>query len=470
MEINPTDKTRESFVKIEGQTAQKLFITNEPRSRVKKNIVSNIKESITSYPEITHPQFIKLKGLRQVAGTYYLMYEEDYAQEESLQISLKDYFQQKGEDVSLEEKVKWALEIAEVGQEVAEKGHVWPGISLNCLRIDTNGQLRILPPEVVDEVKQYNRDMENVIPPENYTPPELIEGESWSLAGSLYSFGILLYYLVTGKPPFSVSRKADTYDKILASSYIKPQFMSPHISPSLSRIIKKLLYKNRSQRYQSWQDVKDDLEQVIENDQIRADAGQYKKNNRMRKVKFSFIAVRDRVSFFLKRSWKIIAAGGIMVIVLLLLGYMTAPDPLVTEEHTPQQVVRMFYQGLQEKDEELVKAVSSFDLGELESLISEAYIMEQMYRYSEGIPMVSEDYQLTEREMVYGLKKLTLAEIENNGHPVFRARYVFFINDREQGQKTEEMEDVLYLEKEGRVWQITEIEGGISNLIGGEIY
>ena len=130
----------------------------------------------------------------------------------------------------------------------------------------------------------------------------------------------------------------------------------------------------------------------------------------------------------------------------------------------------MFYQGLQEKDEELVKAVSSFDLGELESLISEAYIMEQMYRYSEGIPMVSEDYQLTEREMVYGLKKLTLAEIENNGHPVFRARYVFFINDREQGQKTEEMEDVLYLEKEGRVWQITEIEGGISNLIGGEIY
>ena len=454
-----------------------LFTARKPRSRVRRDIVNRVRNIIDSYPELEDSSFVNIKDLKEVEGSYFLITEEG-ADDTGWSQSLVEYLEE--QQVSLEQKFKWALKIAEIGRKAEKKGYIFSeAISLNCLRVNKRGQLKMLPPEIVETIKQYNEKLQNIIPPENYTPPELIEGGSWGNSGVLYTFGIVLYYLITGRPPFSVSRKAGTYDKILASSYIKAHVANPRLAPEVSQIIKKLFYRNKSQRYQSWQDVNTDLEELINNEKYQASGAQFKRNKATRKLIFAASAARDKVTFFLKRSWKFIAAGTVLVLVMFLLSYTTAPDPIITEADSPHDVIDIFYEGFHEKAEDKVKAASSFELGELESFIAESYIVEQMYVYSTDLSPGTDVYQLGEDEVVYGIKDLFIQEIDGptdvNGSRVseYKAHYIFFMNQgqgSERERHTEEMVDSLYLEKQGGIWQITEVEGSIQRLIDGVFF
>ena len=450
---------------IKGRVGEKLFFHQKPRSRVKKDIVNEIQNYIDRAPRFGSPFIIDYLSLQKRDEEYYLL--RDYNNGLPREVPISGVFN--GDDISLAQRVEWGLQVARAGEAAEAQDHLWPGLNDMCLRLTDDNKIKIFPPEIVQVLGQYRPDIQPLIPRENYTPPEIIEGSSWTTEGVLYSWGVLLYFLVTGAAPFSVHTKADTYDKILTSSFIDPCYMNPNISKRLNKFIKKLLFRNPKQRYHSWQKARADLEKLCSRNGYQADNSTVRKNTRRRKFIRGYTAVRDRILFSIKRHWKPLTAVLVMVFLMVMLNFMTGETEYITEETPPGEVVAVFYEGLQEKEEEKIKASGVTDLQELEVFLSEAYIMEQMRRQSEGLPLgVRGMYDLEEEDMVFGLRNLEIEQLENEEEPLFRGEYVFFLNPNGE-QQSEAMEDILLLEKEKGIWQITEVWGSFEKLLSGEL-
>lgn len=92
-----------------------------------------------------------------------------------------------------------------------------------------------------------------------YMSPEQARAEEVDARSDVFSFGILLYELVTRAHPFLQDTRADTLAAILTRD---PRPMSSDIPSELRRIVRKCLEKDRARRYQSMDDAAIDLENL----------------------------------------------------------------------------------------------------------------------------------------------------------------------------------------------------------------
>ncbi|HWJ20591.1 MAG TPA: protein kinase, partial [Geobacterales bacterium] len=92
-----------------------------------------------------------------------------------------------------------------------------------------------------------------------YMSPEQARGENVDVRTDLFSFGVVLYEMTTGRRPFNGPTAAVVFDAILNRQPLTPSILNAAVFPSLERIITRLLAKDRSKRFQHAQDLLDDL-------------------------------------------------------------------------------------------------------------------------------------------------------------------------------------------------------------------
>jgi serine/threonine protein kinase len=92
-----------------------------------------------------------------------------------------------------------------------------------------------------------------------YMSPEQARGEPTDARTDLFSFGVMLYELVTGRLPFSGNTPAAIFDAILNRAPEPIQELNSAAPLELQRIVGKLLEKNRELRYQTAADLRSDL-------------------------------------------------------------------------------------------------------------------------------------------------------------------------------------------------------------------
>ncbi len=96
----------------------------------------------------------------------------------------------------------------------------------------------------------------------DYMSPEQINGDDLDVRTDLFSFGTVLYQMVTGVPPFRGETSAMTYDAILNRAPVPPMRLNPKVPSQLEQAILKALEKDRSLRYQNAEEVRTDLQRV----------------------------------------------------------------------------------------------------------------------------------------------------------------------------------------------------------------
>jgi Tol biopolymer transport system component/DNA-binding winged helix-turn-helix (wHTH) protein len=96
-----------------------------------------------------------------------------------------------------------------------------------------------------------------------YMSPEQVKGEKLDARTDLFSFGLILYEMATGKRAFGAETAPILHDAILNHTPVHVLELNPSVPPKLERIINRALEKDREQRYRRASEIGADLSRLI---------------------------------------------------------------------------------------------------------------------------------------------------------------------------------------------------------------
>ncbi len=236
---------------LEEEVAIKVLI---PQLSSDAQMLSRFKREIKLARSITHENVGKIYDLGEADGTKYISME--FIQGESLHKILK-----KQGKLKIDDGVRIINQIADALATFHKKGIIHRDLKPSNIMINPEGKVYILDFGIAKSVESDELTKTgDAIGTPAYMAPEQIEGKKVDSRADLYSLGVIIYQMFTGKPVFEADTPYTMALKQLKEQPQKPRKINPQIPESIEKIILKSLKKNPEERYQSALEIRDDLE------------------------------------------------------------------------------------------------------------------------------------------------------------------------------------------------------------------
>ncbi|HEY8133041.1 MAG TPA: protein kinase, partial [Thermoanaerobaculia bacterium] len=245
--------------KLHRRVALKLLSPDEPiDERRKKRFV---REGIAA-SRLTHPNISVVYDADETEdGVAFISME--YIEGETLAARLR-----RG-PLPLDDVRSYALQIADALDEAHRRGIIHRDIKPGNVMIDHHGRVKILDfglarvfeeDQPVQSVDITASAASAVVGTPPYMSPEQVRGERIDHRSDIFSFGVLLYEMITGQSPFAAPSVAMVAANILKTQPPSIRDLRREVTPELEQIVTKAMEKDRDLRYQSAREIAVDLQ------------------------------------------------------------------------------------------------------------------------------------------------------------------------------------------------------------------
>lgn len=219
------------------------------------NFVTKFRTEAQSAAGLEHPNIVNIYDVGSENGMYFIVME--YVEG----ITLKTYIEKKGQ-LSYKEAVSIAIQVGR-GIEAAHNKHiVHRDIKPQNIIISTEGKVKVTDFGIARAANNHTLHSD-VMGSVHYTSPEQARNGFVDGKSDIYSLGIVMYEMVTGRVPFDGDSTVAIAIQHLQEEMVSPVSFAPRLPISMEKVIMKCTQKNPDRRYESISDLLVDLKKVL---------------------------------------------------------------------------------------------------------------------------------------------------------------------------------------------------------------
>src|SRR5271163_302818 len=213
---------------------------------------------------LNHPNICTIHGIEDNGGHPFIVMEK--LEGESLKQCIS------GQPLPTEKVLDVSIQVADALAASHAKGIVHRDIKPANIFLTPNGQVKILDFGLAklakdgsvgtstDSSLEESLTQVGVIPGTAvYMSPEQARSEDLDVRSDIFSFGVVLFEMATGKKPFTGSNVITTLHAVMNSKPVSPRSINPSVPAELEAIIGKAMEKDRNHRYRNATEMKADL-------------------------------------------------------------------------------------------------------------------------------------------------------------------------------------------------------------------
>ena len=221
------------------------------------NFVSKFRVEAQAAAGLMHPNIVNVYDVGEEGGIYYIVMELVEG------ITLKKYIEKKAR-LSVKEAISIAIQVS-MGIEAAHNNHIiHRDIKPQNIIISKEGKVKVTDFGIAKAATS-NTITSNVMGSVHYTSPEQARGGYSDEKSDIYSLGITMFEMLTGRVPFNGETTVAIAIKHIQEELPSPRDYVPEIPISVEQIVYKCCQKSPDRRYQSMAELIVDLKQSLIN-------------------------------------------------------------------------------------------------------------------------------------------------------------------------------------------------------------
>ena len=231
-----------------------LKMLNERHAR-DEGFVERFKREARNAAGLSHPHIVRIYDRGHAEGTYYI------AMEYLDGPTLKELLVRKGPTPPLT-AIKFAREILSALAEAHRNEIVHRDIKPHNVIVGPGWNIKVTDFGIARSGASQMTEAGSIVGTAQYLSPEQARGKTVDQRSDLYSLGIVLYELLTGKVPFTGDAPVEIAMKHLSAVPDPPSKLRPEVSHDLDAVVMRALAKDPDQRYSSAEEMDADLARV----------------------------------------------------------------------------------------------------------------------------------------------------------------------------------------------------------------
>ena len=220
-----------------------------------KTFIAKFRKEAQAAAGLSHPNVVNVYDVGEDHNLYYIIMELVEG------ITLKDYINKKGK-LSVKEATSIAIQVSLGLEAVHNANIVHRDVKPQNIIISTDGKVK-LSDFGIARVASSNTINSNVMVSVHYSSPEQVRGGYSDKKSDIYSLGITMYEMVTGRVPFDGDTSVAIAIKHLQEEMVDPSEYAEDLPYSFQQIIKKCTQKSVDRRYNNLSEVIEDLKRSL---------------------------------------------------------------------------------------------------------------------------------------------------------------------------------------------------------------